>query len=249
MTQFRILSIDGGGIKGVFPASFLATLEEQVNQPTGRYFDLIAGTSTGAIIAIGLSIGLSAKEILGFYESEGPSIFPDANGFKRRLRHWFRPKYDPLALRHALERVFGDKKISDCKTRLLVPSLNAITGDIHIFKTRHHPKLVMDERVSLVDVALATTAAPTYFPPHISGADLPMIDGGIWANNPTGMAVVEAVTMIDIPRDQIDILSLGCTESPCNFEIEKGGKFVWAAKAIEAAMCGQSFGPWEPRRS
>jgi hypothetical protein len=240
--RFRILAIDGGGIKGVFPASFLSTIEEQVGHPIGKYFDLIAGTSTGAIIAIGLSIGMPARDILKFYENDGPSIFSGNRTLTKRISHYFKVKYETQPLRLALENVFGELAISDCSSRLLIPSLNAVNGDIHIFKTRHHPKLVTDSGVKLVDVALAATAAPSYFPPHITNAALPMIDGGIWANNPTGLAVVEAITMVGVPRDNIEVLSLGCTDSLCNFEIPKRGKLAWAARAIEAAMCGQSFG-------
>ena len=78
----RILAIDGGGIKGVFPTSVLATLEDSTGENIANYFDLIVGTSTGGIIALGLGLGLSAKEILAFYEESGPLIF----GGNRRLR-------------------------------------------------------------------------------------------------------------------------------------------------------------------
>src|ERR1700693_1007891 len=86
---FRILSLDGGGIRGVFPAAFLARLEEHLEHPMGRYFDLIAGTSTGGIIAIGLGLGLSAKDILRLYEDKGPAIFDQQHG---ALRNWIRQR-------------------------------------------------------------------------------------------------------------------------------------------------------------
>lgn len=84
-------------------------------------------------------------------------------------------------------------------------------------KTRHHPKLEMDHKVRVVDVAMATSAAPVYLPSYISPQGIPFLDGGLWANNPTGMAVVEAVTMLGIDRNQIEVLSLGCTEEPHDF--------------------------------
>jgi uncharacterized protein len=102
----RILVIDGGGIKGVFPASFLARVEESLSQKVAEYFDLIVGTSTGGIIALALGLGLSGNQILAFYEEHGPNIFYGNRQF-RAWRRWFRAKYDPRPLRTALEQVFG----------------------------------------------------------------------------------------------------------------------------------------------
>jgi uncharacterized protein len=98
----RILAIDGGGIKGVVPASFLASIEESLPNTIAAYFDLIVGTSTGGIIALALGLGLSARETLAFYEDHGPKIFCGNSHF-RQCRSWFRAKYDPLPLRSALE--------------------------------------------------------------------------------------------------------------------------------------------------
>src|SRR5579862_7682308 len=111
----RILTIDGGGIKGVFPAAFLATLEQQLGRPIGRYFDLIAGTSTGGIIAIGLGLGLSAGDILKLYVEQGPAIFGQDHGsvqnwFRQKLRgmaHLVATKHSSEPLRRALEDVLG----------------------------------------------------------------------------------------------------------------------------------------------
>jgi len=78
----KILSIDGGGIKGVFPASFLTTIEDSIGDRVSNYFDLIVGTSTGGIIALGLGLGLPAKDILSFYEEKGSAIFKGINYFE-----------------------------------------------------------------------------------------------------------------------------------------------------------------------
>jgi patatin-like phospholipase/acyl hydrolase len=91
-STFRILSLDGGGIRGTFSAAFLARIEEHLDYPIGRYFDLIAGTSTGGIIAIGLGLGLSAKEILRLYEEKGPAIFDQQHGV---LENWIRQHVGP----------------------------------------------------------------------------------------------------------------------------------------------------------
>src|ERR1700730_19202618 len=111
---FRILSLDGGGIRGVFPAALLARLEQHLDAPIGSYFDLIAGTSTGGIIAIGLGLGLSAKDILKFYAERGPAIFDQKHGrlenfVRQRLRgvlHLFGSKYSSAPLQGDLTGIF-----------------------------------------------------------------------------------------------------------------------------------------------
>src|SRR5580693_7660654 len=118
----RILTIDGGGIKGVFPAALLATLEDEIGAPIADYFDLIAGTSTGGIIAIGLGLGLTAKELLDFYRETGSRIF-----YRRRfapMRRLFRAKYTNSALREVLVHAFGERYLGESSKRLLIPSLN-----------------------------------------------------------------------------------------------------------------------------
>ena len=116
----RILAIDGGGIKGVFPASFLATVEDSIGDNVANYFDLIVGTSTGGIIALGLGLGLSAKEILAFYEESGPLIF-GGNRLLRWLRCFSTTKYNRGPLKKALKDRFGDKKLGDSTKRLVIP--------------------------------------------------------------------------------------------------------------------------------
>lgn len=242
MSKFRILSIDGGGIKGVFPAAFLAAIEENLPEPIARYFDLIAGTSTGGIIALGLGYGLTASQLLEFYIKRGPEIFPAKRRrlWRRSTQNLLGSRYESTALRSALIDVFGTTKLGELSSRILVPTMNA-SGYIHVYKTPYHPKLEMDYKVAVVDVALATSAAPTYLPPHISPQGIPFLDGGLWANNPTGMAVVDAMSMLNATRDNMEVLSLGCTKEPISFSTLGRGKLAWAKAAIEAAMLGQSF--------
>src|ERR1043166_9733450 len=177
MSRFKILAIDGGGIKGAFPAAFLASIENQLGEPIFRYFDLITGTSTGGIIALGLGFGLRASELVKFYVEKGPHIFP-----VKRRRWWrtghtlFFPRYNPAALKAALEQVFGETKLGELKSRLLIPTLNAASGDIHVYKTPYHPRLEMDYKARVVDVALATSAAPTYLPAHTSPEGIPFLE-------------------------------------------------------------------------
>ena len=238
-TKRQILVIDGGGIKGAVSASVLATVEDSVKDNVANYFDLIVGTSTGGIIALGLGLGLSAKEILAFYEEFGPRIF----GGTRRLG-WFRSKYNSAPLKEALDTCFRKKKLGDSKKRLVIPSLNLENGEVYIYKTAHHPRLERDYKEKAVNVALATTAAPTYFPTHRSAAGTPLIDGGLWANNPVGVAVVEAITVLDWPRDSLKVLSLGCTE-PLNVNWGRRiplGKSYWVFKLLDVFMHAQSHG-------
>ena len=235
----RILTIDGGGIKGVFPASFLATVDNSVESNIADYFDLIVGTSTGGIIALGLGLGLSAKDILAFYEKFGPRIF----GSNLRLRLPGTAKYSNVTLKEALEACFGDKKLGHSKKRLVIPSLNLENGKVYIYKTAHHPRLERDYKERVTDVALATAAAPTFFPTHRSPTGTPLIDGGVWTNNPVGLAVVEAITLLDWPRDSLKVLSLGCTTEPLN--VKRGrkiplGKSYWAFKMLDVFMHAQS---------
>jgi patatin-like phospholipase/acyl hydrolase len=238
----KILAIDGGGIKGVFPAAFLASVEKSVGKPIGEYFDLIVGTSTGGIIALGLGLGLTAEQILGFYEEYGPAIFK-GNKFLRLLRQLGYSKYNSDALEAALQETFGNRKIGESTTRLVIPSLNLETGEVHVYKTAHHERFVMDYKLTAKEAALATAAAPTYFPTYRSAAGIPLIDGGMWANNPAGAAAVEALGVLDWKKGDIKLLSIGCTTEPLNAHANrtKGlGVNYWATKIITTMMVGQS---------
>ena len=238
----RILTIDGGGIKGVFPASFLAAVEKSIEGTIADYFDLIVGTSTGGIIALGLGLGLSAEKMLAFYEKYGPTIFKGNRGLR-----WFRwlgtSKYSSASLEDALRSCFGDKRLGDSEKRLVIPSLNLENGEVYIYKTAHHPRLERDYKEEAVEIALKTAAAPTYFPTRRSSAGTPLIDGGTWANNPVGMSVVEAITLLDWSRDSLKVLSLGCTTEPLNVNWGRNsslGRLYWATKFVDVFMHAQS---------
>ncbi len=244
----RILSIDGGGIRGTQPASFLAALEEDLPLPIGHYFDLIAGTSTGGILAIGLALGLSAKSLLDLYLTRGPHIFGQSEHFGsaisalwRRAKHVVGPKHDAMLLRTELEAVLGKKQIGDAQTRLLIPAWDADHQGVYIFKTAHHERLRSDYKRLAIDAAMATAAAPTYYKRHRTADDVGLLDGGVWANNPIALAVVEAVTLLRWPADSLRILSLGCVN-----EIYMLGEAPgWGALARDVTrlfMDGQSRG-------
>ncbi len=237
----RVLSIDGGGIKGVFPAAFLAEIERDLDHPIGSYFDLIVGTSTGGILAIGLALGLRASDLLRFYEEHGPKVFA-GNRTVRWFRHWALAKYPREPLEAALRAVFGGRTIADAKTRLVIPSTHVQTGEVYLIKTPHHPSLTKDHRRSVVDAAMATAAAPSYFPAFSLSGTVPLVDGGVWANNPVGVAAVEAVGLLKWEPKSVRILSLGCTQAPFDAGLSRRfalGRFYWAKKFIEANFAAQ----------
>lgn len=214
--SFRILSLDGGGIRGVFSAAVLEVIEDRIG-PISNCFDLIAGTSTGGIIAAGLAAGESASRIVEFYRNHGPRIFTRPRRRKTwkgrlfglsanwRLRQagidddWlFSPKYDSKVLKEALRTIFLDKKLGTVKNCFLViPSVDLTKGQTVVFKTPHLPLLDRDRHFEIVDILLATSAAPTYFPAATIGKGSVYVDGGVWANNPMMVALAESVKILN----------------------------------------------------
>jgi hypothetical protein len=230
---YRILSLDGGGIRGVFPAAFLARLQEHLEHPIASYFDLIAGTSTGGIIAIGLGLGVSAGDILDLYEEWGPAIFdqqhsPARTWLRQRwrsARHLFGTKYSSDNLRAALTGVLQDRRLGESSNRLLIPAWNPTLERVYIYKTPHNPRLENDYKQFAIDAAMATAAAPTFLKPHLTRDFVELVDGGVWANNPIGAATVEAVGMLGWPADRLKIWR---------------GKLPMATSLTRLFMAGQS---------
>lgn len=235
----RLLSIDGGGIRGAFPAGFLACIEETLEVRIADYFDLIVGTSTGGIIALALGLGIPASAVVKFYEELGPQVF-SGNRLMRFIRWLGFSKYSAQPLQDALTHCFGDRKLGESKTRLVIPSLNLDTGEVYIFKTAHNARYEIDYKKRVVDIALATAAAPTYFPTHRLDAGTPLVDGGMWANNPTVVAAIEAIAVLGWSPDSLRVLSLGCTSPPLNVNWRRSGLIYWADKVADVFMTGQS---------
>lgn len=230
--MFRILSLDGGGVRGMFSASFLAEVEAISGKQLVDHFDLIAGTSTGAIIALGIGLGLSAVEVKNFYLEHGPTIFP-ITGISSRFRGWIRPKHSLDTLASALTSVFGERTLGEALTRLAICAYDANLGNVHIFKTAHHPRLAKDYRQLARDVALASAAAPTFFPAHTSGSGQVFVDGGVWANCPVALAIIEAHVVLEQPLADLRVLSVGTTQGPYSLGSWKrlGGGLLWAKEA------------------
>lgn len=238
---FRVLSIDGGGIRGVFAAKALADLEEAARRPLRRCFDLICGTSTGGIIALGLALGMAASELLDLYRSHGETIFPAAR------RRWFRgirrPRYESSALADALRSAFGAKTLADAQCRLCVPSIDIQTGCTRVFKTDHRgDDFVNDWKLTAQEVGLATSAAPTFFPAAIVDSGRAMIDGGLWANNPALVGVAEA-TLLGRRLEEIEILSVGTGSTRFTMDGSdalKAGLWRWGPRIVDLNFQVQS---------
>lgn len=250
--NFRILSIDGGGIRGVFPAGVLAELETLAGsgKSIASYFDLVAGTSTGGIIALGLGAGKSAREIRDLYMHRGPEIFPPVwdnivgrcwKTFRNNVLNATFHRYSRRSLERVLQEFLGDKILGESNVRQVIPAFDGRFSEVFLFKTRHHEEYTQDWRKRMVEIGLATSAAPTFYRPLDSGG-YRLIDGGIWANNPTMLAIVEALISYDVPRERIKVLSIGCGDEPYHVtrRMTWGGFWHWR-QIIGAAMRAQSL--------
>jgi uncharacterized protein len=245
--DFRILSIDGGGIKGIFPAAILAGLEKRLGggQTISDFFDLIAGTSTGGIIALGLGAEINPSKLLELYEQRGGEIFPPyGTGRIGRFIHWLKGlgqlalyRYDSKSLKALLTEILGDRLYGESRKRLCIPAFEAKHSEVAVYKTPHHSDYKTDLYIPMVDVALSTSAAPGYFRPHQHNG-YTLVDGGVWANNPIMIAVIEVLTAFDVTIDQIKVLSIGCGDAPYKvgfLQKKLGGFFFWR-KIIEGSI-------------
>lgn len=246
---FKILSIDGGGIKGLYSASILKKFEEKFNTITSDHFDMICGTSTGGLIALAIALKISASKICDFYTEEGPNIFPNQRlGFFKQIA--FGGKYSDMGLKESIKKIFGEKLIEDCDNLLCIPSYSVTEAKPKVFKYDHREgDLTRDNKAPIVDIALATSAAPTYFP--LAESDFynneQFIDGGVWANNPTLVGLLEALNnFVGNGKDyeSIEILSISSLTltggKKTGLKRERSFK-DWGADLFETSMNGQSF--------
>lgn len=244
----RILCIDGGGIKGAMSAAYLAYIEEALGINVADYFDLIAGTSTGGIIALGLGLGIPPKEILNLYKENGANVFGQdvsvgltiINRIWLDLKQLFVRKYSSKNLRQELTTVLGNKKLGHSKNRLVIPVYSDTLPGPYLFKTAHHPRLRNDYKQLAVDVAMATSAAPTYFSKHQIATGEELIDGGVWANNPIGVAALEAACVLNWEMSNVHILSLGCTTNITTYPRHGGLLSLSGGKIVKLLLDGQS---------
>lgn len=242
---FRVLSVDGGGMRGIYSATYLAELEKGFRRDDtphgldiGKAFQLIVGTSTGAMIGCGLAHGVAADRIARLYREHGHAIFPSKlpSGLNLELVRQLRCRSKDLAagdqaLTGALEAVFSSVTLGEIWARrsiaLAVPAINMATFRSWIFKTPHDPKTNhRDDHYTLVDVCRASSAAPLFrslAAVRPQGSDAPedvFCDGGLWANNPVLVALLEALNILDRSPDlysaneEIEIYCLGTCGKP-----------------------------------
>lgn len=228
--RFRILSIDGGGIRGLIPAKVLTVLEAELQREAPgkklhEYFNLICGTSTGAILAIGIALGIPAAELARFYRENARMIFPKwyLKIIPQRSRAIITSIYSNRKLRKKLEEVYAAANngetplLDDLKSWVCIPAFNGNDGMINVFKTRHLEEYFRDYKLPAHEVALSSASAPVYFPPHTfsfsnkygSGTNVNMIDGGIFANNPSLIGLLEATEKLEHEISTVSLLSLG----------------------------------------
>lgn len=277
---FQILSLSGGGYRGLHVAQILEIIETQIEGRIADHFDLIAGTSIGGIIALGLADRIPASVIRETLEELGPRLFPqtpptfsairrlmackgDWGKFLHAIRNRAHIKSDaamadsawysatPLAETLSSDAYFGDRKMRDLQHPVIIPAVNYSSGGPKFYKTGHAPELTFDQNLMIRDVALGTSAAPIYFPVHQID-DQRIVDGGLIANDPTQVAVHEAMLYFGVRpplygdtstgRDDLRVLSIG-TLSPRHFadpsQPLNQGLLGWGAGAFDLAMSAQ----------
>lgn len=233
---FHILSLAGGGYLGLYTACVLADLEEQVGEPLGRRFDLIAGTSVGGILAIALAYEIPMDRIKRLFLENGTKIFSGRSlptNAVSKLRDLTRsvlgPKYNGIALNKALVTHLGRKTLGEALHPMVVPAVNITNCTTKIFKTPHTAGSRGDENIRAASVAMATSAAPTYFPSIKIGSEL-YADGGMFAVAPDLVAMHEAEHFMKIESSQIRMLSIGTATAnyrPIAKLSEKDGAVEW----------------------
>jgi uncharacterized protein len=241
---FRVLSLDGGGVRGLYTATLLDTLVRRISRERGvesldlgKSFDLIAGTSTGGIIACGLASGLSCNSIAELYVRLGPLVFSDPmppRGIKKILwamRNRKKAANPSGPLRASLLDVFGSETLGQVYKRrgigLCLPTVNLNTQQGLVLKTPHHGRTKQrDNDHTLVEACLATSAAPFFLPAarltEVGDREPAfLVDGGLWANNPTLLGLIEAQALA-APEQPIEIVSVGTCRLPAGLATVEG---------------------------
>ncbi len=254
MKMRRILSLDGGGIRGLVSCHWLGGVERAL-QAAGKpgltgSFDLLAGSSTGALVACGLAHGLGPDALAALYREQRHLIFPDLAG-----RLWSRagrvfsagvsaPRYDGAGLEKVLRKVFGRATLGQLRAPVLVTAYDTVSRTPVMFKS-FKPE---HRDLPVWQVCRASTAAPTYFPAHpmqVEGRDCSLIDGGVVANNPTACAIAEALrkdAQVDNSRDLV-VLSVGTGERTRSIDLRSAqswGALEWAIPIIDVLFDGNT---------
>ncbi len=254
----RLLSIDGGGLCGIIPAQALMEIEKQLDaftgnpQPLCNRFDLIGGTSTGAILAVGLALGLKAEELRNFYLKYGPEIFT-----KVFILEQWKHKYPSDPIEQCLKTVFGEATTlgaTDLRTMVLLVAKNATLGNDWFFINNPRSRFFAgNSTIPLWHIVRASSAAPTYFPPHAFPVlddkggmqTYEFIDGGVSSyNNPSLQVFLEATVPeygIGWPMgvDNLLLMSLGTGYAPVTIPNGKAAGYNllnWAGYVLKELM-------------
>lgn len=228
---FLILSIDGGGYRGLFAAHILRRMEEEWGINWHQQFRMFAGTSTGSIIAAGLASGITATKLSEFYTTHGKYIFRKRWQSHLDLLKIFTSRYSSRTLQQLLEEALGSKTLGEITVPLIIPAVDIGNGCVHVFKSKYADEYVRDPGVKLSDAVLASCSAPTYFDPHIVGGTYQLVDGGIWANNPSLAAVIDAQYRLKIPLPDIRVLSIGTGRSKTFYPRSEGWWKDWLVRS------------------
>ena len=239
---FHILALDGGGTRGIYTAQLLAKIEQAFGIPIKTCFDLITGTSTGAIIAGAAVSDIPMTEIVELFETETPYIF---------RRRWYRiplflSKYPSEQLAQILAKHIPATPLSQIEMPLIITSSEIAKSEIHIFRSNYRNRdstiVPTGKDVSLRDAILASCAAPTFFAPK-SVDNFLLADGGLWANNPSTVAFTEALSVFGKEAQEIRMLSVGTGHSVNMYRNRRGWGFItgWGgAKLTSYVMTLQS---------
>ena len=268
----RILSIDGGGIRGIIPAMILNYIEEKTNKRIESMFDSIAGTSTGGILALGLTKRNSdtttnhepeytAAELVEFYRRHGEKIFSEF--FPTPIDELLQPKFNPKHKQEVLTNLFGETRVEHALREVFIPSYDVelrapvfFTSNFNAEETESLDSRKICRGFTMVDAAMATSAAPTFFPPyklktvHRTSEDYyALVDGGIFANNPTSIALMESMISFrrknnkELDRSDVLIVSLGTGSLTRKYKYQdtkNWGQIKWALPLISIVFDGQS---------
>jgi uncharacterized protein len=250
----RVLSIDGGGMRGLIPAMVLAEIEERTGKPICQLFDLVAGTSTGGILALGLTKpdgdhkpAYTAADLTELYNREGKRIFSRSPWDRfRALENLLEEKYPSGGIDEVLGEYFGDVQLSEALTNVLLTSYEIERRIAFLFKS-HRAKEDDKNDFPMRLAARATAAAPTYFEPvriPVAGPEeyYALVDGGVYANNPGMCAYVEARNLFS-DRDDFLLVSLGTgtLTRPIPYDEAKDwGLARWAQPILDVVFDGVS---------
>lgn len=242
-SDFKILSLSGGGYRGLYTAEVLKELENHLkiqnpNDCLANYFNLITGTSIGGIIALALAYEIPAEKIANIFDDKGEEIFK-----KQSCIGMFKAKYNSGILKDILVDLFDDALIGDLKHPVVIPAVDYATGNPVAFKTAHHETFKRDWKQKIVDVALATSAAPTYFKRHRIGEN-EYIDGGLFANSPSLVGLHEAEIFFEHPINQVKILSIGTLSAKKTINPKtnkKGGLIDWGEGLLKVHKSAQNI--------